>query len=77
MKIKTISDLTTLVYSGRIDSILIVRSPRRPEIVKIRMRRGNRWDELWMHSSTFEPGGNGNKILQDALKTILDQVSPG
>lgn len=77
MKFKTIADLTNLIGSGRIDSIMIVRPRNSPEILRIRMRRGKHWDELWMHSSAFEPGGNAQKILQDALNTILDQVSPG
>ncbi len=77
MKFRRITDLTDLIGSGRIDAIAIVRPRNSPEILRIRMRRGKHWDELWVHASAFIPDANADEVLQDALNTILDHVSPG
>jgi hypothetical protein len=77
MKFRSITDLTDLIGSGRIDAIMIVRPRRSPEILRIRMRRGKQWDELWVHASAFVPESDADEVLQNALNTILDHVSPG
>jgi hypothetical protein len=77
MKFQSITDLTDLIGSGRIDAIAIVRPRSSPEILRIRMRRGKHWDELWLHSSAFMPECKPEEVMQDALNTILDHVSPG
>ncbi|MES2790709.1 MAG: hypothetical protein V4719_13945 [Planctomycetota bacterium] len=77
MKFRKITDLTDLISSGRIDAIYIVRPRNSPEILRIRMRRGKQWDELWVHASAFVSEKGTDVILQNALNTILDHVSPG
>lgn len=76
MEIRRVSDLVEMVGSGRIDSFAIIR--KSPEVLRIRMRRGKFWDELWFQASVFDMAtGGGEPLLQDALQTILDVVSPG
>lgn len=77
MKFRNITDLTDLIGSGRIDAIAIVRPRKSPEILRIRMRRGKHWDELWVHTSAFVSDAGADEVLQNALNTILDHVSPG
>lgn len=77
MTFQKITDLTDLISSGRIDAIAIVRRRNSPEILRIRMRRGKHWDELWVHGSAFSSDTGADEVLQDALNTILDHVSPG
>ena len=77
MKFRDITDLTDLIGSGRIDAIAIVRPRNSPEILRIRMRRGKHWDELWVHTSAFASDSGADEVLQNAFNTILDHVSPG
>jgi hypothetical protein len=77
MRLHTVGDLIEMVGSGRVDAIAIVRPRRTPQILRIRMRRGRSWDELWVQANAFEVAAGADDMLQDALNTILDQVSPG
>lgn len=77
MQMKTITDLTDLISSGRIDAITIRRPSNSPEILRIRMRRGTRWDELWVHASAFTGDAGAGELIEDAMNTMLDHVSPG
>jgi hypothetical protein len=77
MRFRDITDLTDLIGSGRIDAIAIVRPRNSPEILRIRMRRGKHWDELWVHTSAFGADSGADEVLQNAFNTILDHVSPG
>lgn len=77
MRLQTVGDLVEMVGSGRVDAIAIVRPRRSPQILRIRMRRGKHWDELWVQANAFEPASGADELLQEALNTILDQVSPG
>lgn len=77
MTFRKITDLTDLIASGRIDAIAIMRPRSSPEILRIKMRRGKHWDELWVHGSAFGSDAGADDVLQNALNTILDHVSPG
>ena len=77
MRFRDITDLTDLIGSGRIDAIAIVRPRNSPAILRIRMRRGKHWDELWVHTSAFVSHDGADEVLQNAFNTILDHVSPG
>jgi hypothetical protein len=77
MKFLKIVDLIETVGSGRVDAIAIIRPKKSPEILRIRMRRGKTWDELWVHASAFEADAGADALIEDALNTILDHVSPG
>ncbi|MDB5392170.1 MAG: hypothetical protein JWM11_7816 [Planctomycetaceae bacterium] len=77
MRLQTVGDLVEMVGSGRVDAIAIVRPRKNPQILRIRMRRGKNWDELWVQANAFDVAAGTNEMLQDALNTILDQVSPG
>jgi len=77
MRFLTISDIIETVGSGRVDAIAFIRPRKNPDILRIRMRRGKNWDELWVHASAFGTSSDTKALLQEAMNTILDHVSPG
>lgn len=76
-EIVTVLDVVEMVASGRLDGFAVVRHRENPRVLRFRMRRGRRWDELWVDSSSVLDMPNSQALLACAMKTVLDQVSPG
>lgn len=77
MRFKSIGDLFELIASGRVDRVTIGRLDKSGNIVRLRMKRGGRWDELWLQADLLDSESRADELLQNAMNTVLDHVSPG